>query len=62
MTHRSAQGVTQQNQPLHCSYDFMYEPIYAPSYTINFIFYDEDEYEENDYFYEEDDFCGRPLH
>ncbi|GEM_PF-5476490 len=42
---------------LHCSYDFMYEPIYTPSYNISFIFYDEDEIEE----YEEEDFCP-PIH
>ena len=46
MIRYSAQEITQQPLPLHCSYDFMYEPIYAPSYTISFIFYDEDEYEE----------------
>ena len=60
MIRYSAQEITQQPLPLHCSYDFMYEPIYAPSYTISFIFYDEDEYEEESV-YEEDDFCGRPL-
>ena len=32
----------------HCSYDSGYEPIYAPTFTISFIFLDEEEYEEDD--------------
>ncbi len=44
-----------QQASLHCSYDFMYEPIYTPSYNISFIFYDEDEVED----YEEEEFCPR---
>lgn len=61
MTRQSAQEVLLQ-PTMHCSYDFMYEPIYAPSYSISFVFYDEDEQEEDEFQYEEDNFCGRPLH
>jgi len=34
----------------HCSYDFVYEPIYDTSYNMAFVFYDEDELGEDDDF------------
>lgn len=56
------QSIAQNNKaPLYCSYDFMYEPIYEPSYTVAFIFYDEDEYEE-EFDFEENDFLFHNLH
>lgn len=58
MTTDSAHKVEQPS--LHCSYDFMYEPIYTPSYNISFIFYDEDEVDEDHENYEEE-FCP-PIH
>lgn len=50
---------TGKKPSLYCSYDFMYEPIYTPSYNISFIFYDEEVEDESDNYEEE---FSPPIH
>jgi hypothetical protein len=33
---------------IYCSYESSYEANYQPSYDVQFVFYDEDEYEDDD--------------
>ncbi len=62
MTKFSALRINKEQSPLLCSYDFVYGPIYEPSYNFSFIFYDEEEFEEEEGFCSKDDILFHDLH
>jgi hypothetical protein len=46
MMPRLHQEIVQQT--IYCSYESSYEANYQPSYDVQFVFYDEDEYEDDE--------------